>query len=595
MKLKFIYVLLLSAFALMVLQSRSGGPAANGLGDRTGSPLSSATCSACHSGGSFSPSLAITVRDASSNTVTSYTPGQNYTIEFNVTAGTGTPGGYGMQAVAISPSSGNAQAGTMGAVISSNTQISLFNTRSYIEHLGINASGTFLVNWTAPASGFGTVSIHACGNTVNANGGTSGDQPTSSVLFSLSESVPSSIAYAQSSYCADETDPSPTIVGTSGGTFTATPAGLSINSSSGEIDLSASTPQAYTVSYDDGAGGTFTAAVTVNALDDASFTYPANSACQSATFSSTPTPVITGGTWSSTTGLSINTNTGAIDPGASTAGTYIITYITNGTCPNTETLSFDILAQDDASFTYPANSACASSVLTSSPTPVTTGGTWSSTTGLSINANTGVITPSNSTVGSYIITHTTNGTCPNTETLSFDILAQDVASFPFTDTTVCKNIGANPILAVSGTTSGFYSASPGGVSFVSALTGEVNLANSSLGTYFLSYISNGTCPTTASANLTISVCGGIQTTTIENAYELFPNPNNGIFSIKNNNQAGMVDISIVDVLGKVVYTERSFMEQNGTKTLALEALTTGTYFVQLQQENKQQTFKVIVE
>jgi len=516
MKLKFIYVFLLSAFALIVLQSRSGGAAANGLGDRTGSPLSSSTCSACHSGGSFSPAFTTVVKDAGQNPVTSYTPGQSYTIEFNVTAGMGSASGYGMQAVAISPSAGNAQAGTMGSAISSNTQITSNAGRSYVEHAGTKANGTFTVNWTAPASGFGAVAIYGVGLVVNGNGGTSGDQVSSSVLATLTEIVPTTIGYAQSSYCVDDTDPTPTITGTTGGTFTAAPTGLSISSSTGEIDLSASTPQAYTVSYDDGTGGTSTAAVTVNALDDAQFTYPSTFACRS-------------------------------------------------------------------------------SLFTISPTPASSGGTWSSTTGLSINASTGVITPNTSTVGNYTITHTTNGACPSTETSSFDILAQDVAAFPFTDTTICKNSGANPTLAVTGTTSGFYSASPGGVSFVSSLTGEINLANSTLGSYLLSYISNGTCPTTTSANLTISVCGGIQTTIVENAYELFPNPNNGNFSIKSNNQAGMVDISILDILGKIVHTERSFMEQNSTKSLALEALTVGTYFVQIQQDNKQQIFKVIVE
>ena len=43
-------------------------------------------------------------------------------------------------------------------------------------------------------------------------------------------------------------DPTPTISGTTGGTFSST-AGLSINASTGEIDLSASTAGTYTVSY----------------------------------------------------------------------------------------------------------------------------------------------------------------------------------------------------------------------------------------------------------------------------------------------------------------------------------------------------------
>ena len=44
-------------------------------------------------------------------------------------------------------------------------------------------------------------------------------------------------SYAKSSYHQDETDPTPTITGTTGGTFSATPSGLSINASTGTIDL----------------------------------------------------------------------------------------------------------------------------------------------------------------------------------------------------------------------------------------------------------------------------------------------------------------------------------------------------------------------
>ena len=44
-------------------------------------------------------------------------------------------------------------------------------------------------------------------------------------------------SYAKSSYHQDEADPTPTITGTTGGTFSATPSGLSINASTGTIDL----------------------------------------------------------------------------------------------------------------------------------------------------------------------------------------------------------------------------------------------------------------------------------------------------------------------------------------------------------------------
>ncbi|PHR46172.1 MAG: hypothetical protein COA32_11475 [Fluviicola sp.] len=55
--------------------------------------------------------------------------------------------------------------------------------------------------------------------------------------------------YPNDTYCQDETDPVANITGTPGGIFTAAPGGLSINAANGTIDLDASTPGTYTVTY----------------------------------------------------------------------------------------------------------------------------------------------------------------------------------------------------------------------------------------------------------------------------------------------------------------------------------------------------------
>ena len=81
----------------------------------------------------------------------------------------------------------------------------------------------------------------------------------------LGPSVSADFSYAKSSYHQDETDPTPTITGTTGGTFSATPSGLSINSSTGTIDLSASTIQPYTITYTvDGVSANFSLSVTAS-------------------------------------------------------------------------------------------------------------------------------------------------------------------------------------------------------------------------------------------------------------------------------------------------------------------------------------------
>ena len=81
----------------------------------------------------------------------------------------------------------------------------------------------------------------------------------------LGASVSAAFSYAKSSFHQGEADPTPTITGTTGGTFSATPSGLSINASTGTIDLSASTIQPYTITYTvDGVSANFSLSVTAS-------------------------------------------------------------------------------------------------------------------------------------------------------------------------------------------------------------------------------------------------------------------------------------------------------------------------------------------
>ena len=129
-------------------------------------------------------------------------------------------------------------------------------------------------------------------------------------------------SFATNNYCQSGTDPTPSLSGVTGGTFSA-PAGLSINTSSGEIDLSASTPGTYSVTYETPncfSSSNFT--VTITPDEDGTFSYSTTQFC---TGGADPTPTIsgtTGGSFSSGSGLSIDASTGVIDLSASTAGSY---------------------------------------------------------------------------------------------------------------------------------------------------------------------------------------------------------------------------------------------------------------------------------
>jgi hypothetical protein len=597
MKLRFIYVLFFALFALVVLQSRSGGAAAVLNQDRTGSPLSSGTCAACHSGGVFGTAISITVKNTGGTAVTSYIPGVTYSVEFNVTSGTGFT--YAMQGVALNTA--NTQAGSFGIPTSTNTQVTTLNGRQYLEHSSpATGSGnfTFIAPWVAPVTGTGSVNFYGIGLTANGNGGTSGDQASLTTTISLSEAaLPTSIDYINTTYCENSTNPTPTVIGTSGGTFTASPAGLSINASSGEVNLSLSTPGGpYTITYTYGGGSTTSDAFSVLPTDNAQFTFGGNTWCQNDLTDPSPQGGPFAGTWSGSTGLVINGTTGVIDLSASTAIAHTVTYTTNGACPNSDNLSITINVLDNAQFTLGAATFCQNS---SDVTPVSgiPGGIWTGTTGLVLSSMSGTIDVSASTPGAHTITYTTSGLCPTSSDTVLTILAPDVASFAFADTVLCISPGSgqNVSLTVSGTTSGTYTASPAGLIFANSTTGEIDVNSSLPATYTLTYISNGPCPTTATTNANVTVCSGNLTILDqEDEYAIAPNPNNGLFNVLNNGEAGVVSIQVLDVLGKVVYQQETSFTKGGYESLQLTNLTAGTYFVQLVKNNELKTIKMTV-
>ena len=153
--------------------------------------------------------------------------------------------------------------------------------------------------------------------------------------------------YSSASACNNNNAFSPSQATPSGGVFSATPSGLNINSSTGEVTPVGSTPQAYVIAYAVG-GSTSTFDLTINPSDNATFSYSASSFPQDG---SNPSPVfpsgaITGGRFSAGSGLvfvdsgsNTGSSSGQINLSASTIGSYTITYNTalsgSSVCPNT--------------------------------------------------------------------------------------------------------------------------------------------------------------------------------------------------------------------------------------------------------------------
>ncbi len=124
-----------------------------------------------------------------------------------------------------------------------------------------------------------------------------------------------------------------------------------------------------------------------------------------------PTPAdgfTTGGTWSGGNGLAINPGTGVIDPGASTPGTYTVTYsVPPGSCvaAGSSTAQIVIVGDGSAAISY-GGPYCTDAPPANVGLTGTGGGVFSAGNGLAINPGTGQITPSASTPGTYTVTYT---------------------------------------------------------------------------------------------------------------------------------------------------------------------------------------------
>ncbi|PWL33143.1 MAG: hypothetical protein DCO96_01970 [Fluviicola sp. XM-24bin1] len=393
---------------------------------------------------------------------------------------------------------------------------------------------TYSWNTTASSGNLGGYSANGTGNVseVVTNSGTTSETVTYTVtpigpgnptcsgtpvdfVLTVEPVATAAISYPASPYCSSETSAPVTLTGTgayTSGTYSA-PAGVSINSSTGEIDPSASTPGTYTITYTVPAGSAcpsfdVTTSITITELPTASISYAGTPFCSTVTsgpVTLTGTGTFTGGTFSSTAGLTINASTGEIDPSTSTAGNYTVTYTVpaTGGCPSFDvTTTVDIIAAPTATISYAGTPFCttvSSGPVTLNGTGAYTGGTYSSTAGLTINGTTGEIDPSTSTPGTYTVTYTipASSGCPSANvTNTVDITAGPTASISYAGTPFCSSetSGTVTLTGTGAFTGGTYSSTAGLT--INGTTGEIDPSTSTPGTYTVTYTvpASGGCP-----------------------------------------------------------------------------------------------------
>jgi gliding motility-associated-like protein len=304
--------------------------------------------------------------------------------------------------------------------------------------------------------------------------------------------------YSSTSFCKGDTNPTPNITGTSGGTFSNLTGVVFVDNTTGEIDLNLTPSGTHTITYTTPSLiCPKDSSINITIIDEqiANFTYPNNSFCQR---ESNPFPNMQnstlGGSFTNTTGIIfIDTFTGEIDLLNSALGTHAITYTTPGpNCINSNIFTITILQEDTAQINYPLSIYCSSANGAIPSITGAQGGTFSNNSGVSfINDLTGEIDIQNSSVGQHIIYYTTPSTnCPFTTTDTIVIQSVDNPLFIYNDTAFCITDN-NPTPTIYGTQGGtFYNYS--GIEFIDSVTGEINLIQSDLGYHNIIYVTPDT-------------------------------------------------------------------------------------------------------
>ncbi|RZK60347.1 MAG: T9SS type A sorting domain-containing protein [Hymenobacter sp.] len=281
--------------------------------------------------------------------------------------------------------------------------------------------------------------------------------------------------------------------------------------------------------------------------------------------------------------MTINATTGAITLSSSTAGTYVVTYTVSGACGSSSTQSITLTNAATAGFGYatPATgAACAGGTGTFAPTLAAgaTAGTYSSTTGLSLNATTGVISLAGSTAGTYTITNTvaaSGGCAAVTSTTTFT-----VNPVPATPTLTTSGTPATGILLTSSAASGnqFYL---NGV-LIAGATAQSYLVNSGArnGSYTVVVTGTGGCSATSAAvSVTVTATAPAQAAT---SLTVYPNPTpDGQVTLLLSGYREAVQLTISNTLGqRVQEATLPAAALSRPQALDLSALPAGVYVLQ---------------
>lgn len=214
---------------------------------------------------------------------------------------------------------------------------------------------------------------------------------------------------------------------------------------------------------------------------------------------------------------------------------------------------------------------CAGSSFTMNPTGAST---------YTFSNGSAVVSPVANT--SYTVSGTDANGCTSAISAVSDVTVNALPTVVATSNNSMICSGQTAILSVSGAQSYTWNTTSNSTSI------SINPTTTTV------YSVNGTdangCSNTATITQNVSLCTGVvKLNNAISSISLYPNPNNGLFSLELNTTS---QILIINTLGQVVFNETM---NAGKQNLDILNAANGIYFVKVIQGNKQQTIKFIKE
>ena len=463
--------------------------------------------------------------------------------------------------------------------------------------------GTYVVNLAGTGTAPTTTILNTDGTSATSYcaGSTGSVTYSSNAPFTAGNVFTVQLSDANGSFAAPTTVGTLTSTAGNGSIPVTIPAGLSGTAFRFRVNSSAPTLT----------GNPDNANITIRTQPVATFSYGTGSSfCTSQTTAQTVTlgTGASAGTFTSTTGLSVNATTGAINLTASTPGTYTVTNTVaagSGCSAATATSTVTITAPQSAIFSYPLQPGvaiyCAGA---SAPVAATLGtgaaaGTFSvvpgTSTGATINATTGALNLSGATAGSFTVTNTlpASGACA----ASTDAQTVTVQPVPATPVLVAHGAPTTGITLnaplIANATYLFYR----GTTLVANGRDNHLFINSGTqnGSYTVVVVSNAGCTSPASNAVTVTVTATATAQATAASLALYPNPAaaNGTIVAELQNWPQPATLTLLNALGEVVRTVAD--KATGTTRVDLTGLAAGVYWLRAQAAGQQRAQRLVVQ